>query len=201
MTNFKLFKLCIVLVILCLVAIWGIPSPALDSSSLTPDRGHVFQEDQQVEKKEQEKPKQEEDFGDALTRRMNEGEDMFDILGISDLMPTILDLFLLWLLPAMFIIGIIFLVVILSRRRHQRIMAMIEKGVFKEGELAKYQPKPYNWRLLTLLFGLVLVLGGIGYSLFMIGQDGIEQWYVGTIPLLIGVAFLIFNRIYYKTKE
>ena len=203
MTNFKLFKLAVVVVILCLFSVWGIPAHAFDSSSLTPDRGHVFQEEQQAEKKEQDKTKaaEQKDLGDTLQRRMDEGEDMMDILGVSDLMPTTLDLFLLWLIPAMIIIGAIFLVVILSRRRHQRIMAMIEKGVFKEGELAKYQPKPYNWRLLTMLFGLVLVLGGIGYSLFMIGQDGIDQWYVGTIPLLIGVAFLIFNRMYYKNEE
>lgn len=199
MTNFKLFKIVLVVVILCLVSTWGIPSYRLDSSSPTPDRGHVFQEDQQVEKKDQEKTKEEQkDLGDTLTRRMDEGEDMMDILGVSDLMPTTFDLIILWLIPMSMIIGVIFLVVILNRRRHQRIMAMIEKGVFKEGELAKYQPKPYNWRMLTSLIGLVLVLGGIGVSLYMIGLNGIEQWYTGTIPLLVGVAFLIFNRIYYK---
>lgn len=201
MTNFKLFNLVLVVVILCLVSTWGIPSHRLDSSSPTPDGGRIFQEDQKVEKKDQDKTKKEEDFGEALTRRMSEGEDMFDIFGISDLMPTTFDLVLLWLIPMSVLVSVIVLVVILSRRRHQRIMAMIEKGVFKEGELAKYQPKPYNWRLLILLTGLVLVMGGIGYSLFMIGQDGIEQWYVGTIPLLVGVAFLIFNRIYYKNVD
>ncbi len=198
MINYRLFKLALVVVILCLISVWGIPSFAFDSSSLTPERGVIFQEEKQVEKKDQDKQKQEKDVGDAMARRMDEGEDMFDILGISDLMPTTFDLILLWLLPVMLIIGIIFLIVILNRRRHQRIMAMIEKGVYKEGELAKYQPKPYNWKLITSLIGLVLLLGGVGLSLFMIGESGIEQWYVGTIPLLIGVAFLIFNRIYYK---
>ena len=202
MINFKILKLAIVVVILCLIAVWGIPSPVYDSLSPASDSGTVFQEEQKVEKKEQEKSEQkEEDVGDAMARRMSEGEDMFDILGISELMPTTIDLILIWLLPVMIIIGIIFLIVILNRRRHQRIMAMIEKGVFKEGELAKYQPKAYNWKLLTALFGLILLLGGIGFSLFMIGQEGIDQWYWGTIPLLVGAAFLIFNRIYYKNQD
>ncbi len=61
---------------------------------------------------------------------MNEGENMLDILGVSDLMPTTFDLILLWLIPVSMIIGVIFLVVILNRRRHQRIMAMIEKGIY-----------------------------------------------------------------------
>lgn len=201
MINIKLIKIVLVVVILCLVSTWGIPSHAVDNTSPILERRHVFQEDPQVEKKDQDKTKKEENLGDTLKKRMDEGENMMEILGVSDMMPTTLDIILLWLLPVFVIMSVIFLVVILNKRRHQRIMAMIEKGVFKEGEMAKYQLKSFNWQLIFMLTGLILLLGGIGFSLFMIGQHGIQKWHYGTIPVLVGAAFLIFNRMYYKNKE
>jgi hypothetical protein len=44
-------------------------------------------------------------------------------------------------------------------------------------------------------------LGGLGFSLFKIGKEGIDQWYVGVIPLLVGVALIVFYRIYVRAKS
>jgi hypothetical protein len=48
---------------------------------------------------------------------------------------------------------------------------------------------------------LVLILGGLGVSLFKIGKEGIDQWYIGIIPILVGVAFVIAYRIFSREKE
>jgi len=120
MTNFKLFKLAIVVVVLCLISVWGLPSLASDNLSPISEKEIILQEDQQSEKKDQVKQKQEEDVGESMARRMSEGEDMFDIIGISDVMPTTLDLILLWIIPMSVIVAVIFIVIILSKRRHQK---------------------------------------------------------------------------------
>lgn len=192
MINLKLMKVFALVILVFLLSIWGLPSYHSQSEFL--------QENKQTEQKDQEKA-EEESEDDWMTKRMKEGDTLYDVLGITDALPTTFDLFLIWLLPVFVLVSIIFLVVILSRRRHQRAMAMIEKGIISEVEKQKYLPKPFNWRLITALIGLVLVLGGIGLSLFMIGEEGIEKWHLGTIPLFVGIAFLIFNQFYYKKRE
>jgi hypothetical protein len=136
---------------------------------------------------------------------MAEGESLFKILGIpepEDYMPTTLDLVLLWSIPFSALIGIIILVIVITKRRNERIMAMIEKGITPdEATLKMFRPRPFRWDLFSLLAGLILILGGVGVSLFKIGKEGIDQWYVGVIPLLIGVAFVIAYRIFSREKE
>jgi len=194
-------------IILLLVAFLFLSSdPAFGSSETL----SAFQEQEKTtdQQKEQEKEKQaekEEDIGDAMKRRMDQGESMFDIIGIpsvEDYMPTTFEVVLLWLIPFSVIVGVVILIMIATKRRHQRILAMIEKGILPDAEaISHYKATQFRWDVFLLLTGLILGLGGIGLSLFMMGQKGADQWYVGVIPFLVGVALLVFHKIFYKKKK
>lgn len=159
----------------------------------------------QEEKREQQPEKKKDDFEDVFEKRMREGESLFKILGIpepEDYMPTTFDLILLWIIPFSVIVGIVALVIIVSKRRHQRILAMIEKGMVpNKATLKEFKAAPFRWDVFLLLTGLILSLGGFGLSVFMIGHKGIDQWYTGVIPLLVGLALLLFYNIFYKKKK
>ncbi len=164
-------------------------------------------------KKEQEKEKQaeepeerkEEDLGDAMKKRMEEGESLFDIIGMPDveaLMPTGFEIFLLWLIPFSVIVGVILLIVMVTKRRHQRILAMIEKGLLPDAQAVNhYKATQFRWDIFLLLTGLILGFGGIGLSVFMMGYKGPDQWYMGIIPFLVGTALLVFYLIFYRKKK
>ncbi len=207
MADSRVLKLTVILVLVGFIAAWGVPSYTSVTSMSGAGTDAVLQEGEQAKPQEETKPQEQDktadkkDEGTWMDERLREGDDLMDVLGVTDLMPSTFELFLLWLFPVIIVIGIVFLIVILSKRKHQRTLAMIEKGAFKEEDIAKYKPKSYNWRLIVALIGLVLVLGGVGVSLFMVGQQGIQKWYWGVIPTFVGAAFLIFNRIYYKNKE
>jgi len=166
------------------------------------------QEKTTEQQKEQEKEKQaekEEDIGDAMKKRMDEGESLFDIIGIpsvEDYMPTTFEVVLLWLIPFSVIVAVVILIMLVTKRRHQRILAMIEKGILPDAEaISHYKATQFRWDVFLLLTGLIMGLGGIGFSLFMMGQKGADQWYVGVIPFLVGVALLVFHKIFYKKKK
>lgn len=154
---------------------------------------------------EKKKTTEEDDVGEALGKRMAEGESLFKILGIpepEDYMPTTLDLVILWSIPFSALIGIVILVIVITKRRNERIIAMIEKGITPDAaNLKMFRPKPFRWELFSLMMGLVFILGGLGVSLFKIGKEGIDQWYLGVIPFFVGVALIIFYRIYVKVKS
>ena len=179
---------------------------ALWSSDALP--GFQEQEQATARQEKQEKEKQaekEEDIGDTMKRRMDQGESMFEIIGIptpEDYMPTPFEVVLLWLIPFSVIVGIILLIVIVSRRRHQRILAMIEKGILPDAKaINRFKSAPFRWDMFLLLTGLILGLGGIGLSLFMMGQKGTDQWYTGTIPVFVGAALLVFHQIFFRKKK
>ena len=167
------------------------------------------QKEQEKEKgQEQEKEKQaekEEDLGDVMKKRMDQGESMFEILGIptpEDYMPTTFELVLLWLIPFSVIVAVVILIMLITKRRHQRVLAMIEKGILPNAEAIKhYKATQFRWDVFLLLTGFILGLGGIGLSVFMMGHKGPEQWYMGIIPFLIGVALLVFYQIFYGKKK
>lgn len=166
------------------------------------------QENTTEQQKEQEKEKQaekEEDIGDAMKKRMDQGESMFDIIGIpspEDYMPTTFEFFLLILIPLSVIVAVIIMIVMITKRRHQRVMAMIEKGILPDAKsISDYRATQFRWDVFLLLTGLILGFGGIGFSLFMMGQKGADQWYVGVIPFLVGVALLVFHKIFYRRKK
>ena len=177
-------------IILVLVAIMFLSSGArlLASETITGYQQQEKTTEQQKEQekaeeqqKEQEKAKQEgekkdESFDEALSRRMGQGESMFEILGIptpEDYMPTGFEIFLLWLIPFSVIVAVVVLILLVSRRRHQRILAMIEKGILPNAEaINHYRATQFRWDVFLLLTGLILGLGGIGLSVFMMGHKG-----------------------------
>ncbi len=152
----------------------------------------------------QEGKAKEDDMGKAMGERISNGESVFDVVGIPDLdqfMPSTAERILLWLLPVLAIAGIVVLVIVLNKRRHLRIMAMIEKGIYPtDAPGRRLHLAKFRWDLFYLLSGLILALGGVGLSLYMMGFKGIRMWYVGVIPLLVGAALLIFYRIYVKLQ-
>ena len=78
---------------------------------------------------------------------------------------------------------------------------MIEKGITPdEATLKMFRPRPFRWDMFSLLTGLILIMGGFGFALFKIGKEGIDQWYHGIIPILVGVACVIAYRIFLKEK-
>jgi cytochrome c-type biogenesis protein CcmH/NrfF len=161
------------------------------------------QKEQEKAKKEEEK--KEEDLGDAMTKRMDEGESLFDIIGIpsvEDYMPTTFELVLLWLIPFSVIVAVVVLIMLITKRRHQRVLAMIEKGILPDAKsISSYKATQFRWDVFLLLTGLILGLGGIGLSLFMMGHKGADQWYAGAIPLFVGVALLAFYQIFYRKRK
>ena len=205
MKNFKTLRFITLLLLLFLLTVWAVPQQQKkDVQTKAEKKENVVQEKTQ-EKKEKEEKAKPDDVGKALGDRMASGESLFKVLGIpepEDYMPTTFEIFLLWLLPAFTIAGIIVLIVVLTKRRHQRLMAMIEKGI-TPGTAAVTQLKfsQFKWNLICLLTGLILSLGGVGLSIFMMGHQGLNRWYTGAIPLFVGVSLLIFYRIYYKAKE
>ena len=163
------------------------------------------EQQKEQEKTKQEEEKKEETFDKALTKRMSEGESMFEILGIptpEDYMPTTFEIILIWFIPFSVIVAVVILIMMVTKRRHQRLVAMIEKGILPDAEAIKhYKTTAFRWDVFLLLIGLILGLGGIGLSLFMMGYKGPEQWYMGIIPFLVGVAFLVFYQIFYRKKK
>ncbi len=164
----------------------------------TTDQKKDQEEEKQAEKKE-------DDVGDAIGKRMKEGESLFEVLGIpsfEEFMPTPFEIFLLWLIPFSVIVAVVVLIIIVSKRRHQRILAMIEKGILPDASAIKeFRAAQFRWDIFLLLTGLILGLGGIGLSVFMMGHKGPDQWYMGIIPFLVGVALLVFYLIFYKKKK
>ena len=194
----------IILFFVALLFLSGSPS-MLASETVS---GYPQQEkttDQQEIKEQEKKAEKEEDIGDTMKRRMDQGESMFEILGIptpEDYMPTAFEVVLLWLIPFSVIVGVILLIMIVTRRRHQRILAMIEKGILPDAKaINSYKATQFRWDVFLLLTGLILGLGGIGLSVFMMGHQGPDQWYTGIIPFLVGAALLIFYQIFYRKKK
>lgn len=194
----------IILVLIALMFLSSGPLAAASEKKADIQQQEKAKDPQQEQ--EQEKPaKKEEDLGDSMKKRMDQGESLFDIIGIpsaEDYMPTTFEVILLWLIPFSVIVGIVILIMLVTKRRHQRILAMIEKGILPNAEaISHYKATQFRWDVFLLLTGLILGLGGIGLSLFMMGHQGVDRWYMGVIPFLVGVALLVFHRIFYRKKQ
>lgn len=204
MTRTKYTELLAIILTIFLLVAWGLAySPQEDTAEKVKSQESV---EQKTQESEQEKKKTEDtdDVGDAISKRMAEGESMFKILGIpeaEDYLPGTFEIILLWSIPIAALIGIVVLVIVITKRRNERILAMIEKGITPDDATIKmFRPKPFRWDMFSLLTGLVLIFAGLGVSLFKIGKEGIDQWYHGIIPILVGVAFIIAYRIFLKDK-
>jgi hypothetical protein len=196
----------IVLVLITLLFLSSAPllSPA-ESIAYGQQQEKITDQQKEQEKPKQEADKKEEDLGDSMKKRMDEGESLFEIIGIpsaEDYMPTTFEFFLLLLIPLSVVVAVVVMIMIITRRRHQRVMAMIEKGILPDAKaIDNYKAAPFRWDVFLLLSGLILGFGGIGVSLFLMGQKGTGQWYTGVIPFLLGVALLVFHRIFYRKKS
>jgi hypothetical protein len=204
MTRTKYTELLAIVLTIFLLAVWGVAySPQEETQTKVKQQESVEQKTQEPEE-ETKKKEERDDVGDAISKRMAEGESMFKILGIpeaEDYLPGTFEVILMWSIPISALIGIVVLVIVITKRRNERILAMIEKGITPdEATLKMFRPKPFRWDMFSLLTGLVLILGGLGFSLFKIGKEGIDQWYYGIIPILVGVAFVIAYRIILKDK-
>lgn len=99
--------------------------------------------------------------------------------------------FVIVLMPLTALIGLIFLIYKAIKMYHQRIMASIQKG--------DYVRKPLNWKLLSLLVGLLAIFISPGVTLVVIREEGLLTaigW--GFICLLGGSALLIFRALVLK---
>lgn len=204
MTRTKYTELLAIILTIFLLVAWGLAySPQEDTAEKVKSQESV---EQKTQESEQEKKKTEDtdDVGDAISKRMAEGESMFKILGIpeaEDYLPGTFEIILLWSIPIAALIGIVVLVIVITKRRNERILALIEKGITPDDATIKmFRPKPFRWDMFSLLTGLVLIFAGLGFALFKIGKEGIDQWYHGIIPILVGVAFIIAYRIFLKDK-
>ncbi len=208
MTRSRAFGWIILAIIAFMFLSSGIRLSASEAIADCQQQEKTTEQQKKEQQQEQEKEKQaekEEDLGDAMKKRMDEGESLFEIIGIpsaEDYMPTTFEIILLWIIPFSVIVGVVLLIMIITRRRHQRVLAMIEKGILPDAKaINNYKATPFRWDVFLLLTGLVLGLGGIGLSVFMMGHKGPEQWYMGIIPFLVGVALLVFHQINYKKKK
>jgi hypothetical protein len=205
MTRTKYIELIAIVLTVFLLAAWGLANTPQEDPKAKVKAQESVEQKPKEEDAAKKKAEKSDDVGDALGKRMAEGESLFKILGIpeaEDYMPTTFEIILLWSIPIVALIGIVVLVIVITRRRNERILAMIEKGITPdEATLKMFRPKPFRWDQFSLLVGLVLILGGLGFSLFKIGKEGIDQWYMGVIPLLVGVALVIAYRILRREKE
>jgi hypothetical protein len=204
MTRTKYTELLAIFLTVFLLTAWGLSYPPQEDTVAKVKQQESVEQKPKETDQDKKKEEKTDDVGDALGKRMAEGESLFKILGIpeaEDYMPGTFEIILMWSIPIAALIGIVVLVIVITKRRNERILAMIEKGITPdEATLKMFRPKPFRWDLFSLLTGLILVFGGVGVALFKIGKEGIDQWYHGIIPILVGVALIIAYRIFLKDK-
>ena len=113
---------------------------------------------------------------------------------LKDMMPPTSVMIAGVMVPITAIAGFFVFLIIFAKLSHRRSMAMIEKGL--------YQPSKIRWDLITLFIGLITAFTGLGVSLTTAAYFGPQPWTIlsGVIPLLIGIAFLVFYGICQKNK-
>ena len=84
-------------------------------------------------------------------------------------------------------------------RRHEEVMALIEKGQFDPEMLEKLDPSKRQKSPLYL--GMIWLGIGIGSTLGMYFVDMPDVWGWGLIPTFIGLALLIYHFIARKAEK
>jgi hypothetical protein len=127
------------------------------------------------------------DLDSAIAERIRE-------YGVKDLFPPTIVMVIGIFVPISAIIGFSLVLCIFISLYHKKVMAMIEKG--------NYTQKPIRWDLICLLLGIILVFVGPGISVTASAFFGMRLWIwtiaSGLIPLLVGIAFLIFYKFLKK---
>jgi hypothetical protein len=128
------------------------------------------------------------DLDNAIAERIREH-------GVKDLFPPTIVMVIGVFVPISAIIGFSLVLCIFISLYHKKVMAMIEKG--------NYTQKPIRWDLICLLLGIILVFVGPGISLTTSAFFGMRLWTIasGLIPLLVGIALLIFYRLLKKQMK
>jgi hypothetical protein len=100
------------------------------------------------------------------------------------------------MIPIISIIAFFALLVFLARLYHIRTLARIEKGDLER------RPIKFRWELIVLFLGLILAFLGPAISIYTISLFELQSWTItsGIIPLFIGIALLVFYKIYGKLK-
>lgn len=101
------------------------------------------------------------------------------------------------LIPILTVVGFFAFLIIFIKLYHMRSMALIDKG--------QYERKPLNikWELFFLFIGLILAFVGPAISIYMVSLYGLQSWtiFAGIVPLFLGLAFLIFYKVYINMKK
>lgn len=89
------------------------------------------------------------------------------------------------------IVGFIFLIYILAKQYHTRVLTMINKGIYK--------PRPVNWQLLMLTIGCILIFIAPGATLLLIVEEELLTGIgAGLLLFLGGIALLIARKLLVK---
>ena len=116
---------------------------------------------------------------------------------LSDFTPHPSVMIAALMIPIVSVIAFFAFLIVLLKLYHMRVMAMIEKG--------NYERRPLNikWELVFLFIGLVLSFVGPGISIYMVSAFGLASRTItaGIVPLFIGIAFLVFYKLYYDIKK
>ncbi len=111
---------------------------------------------------------------------------------IKDLLPSTGVLITAAFVPIAGVIGFFIVLGLFIGLYHKRTIAMIEKGTYEKNRIK------VRWDLLFLLTGLILTLVGPAISLLVCGILGLSLWAASTglIPMMLGIALLIFHKLY-----
>jgi protein-S-isoprenylcysteine O-methyltransferase Ste14 len=97
----------------------------------------------------------------------------------------------IFLIPITALIAFSVLIYQLLRLRNARIMAMISKGI--------YEHKPWNWKLILLLVGVLLLFIAPGAALLMTAEESLLKGIgLGILLFFIGIGILVFRQLAYR---
>jgi hypothetical protein len=101
--------------------------------------------------------------------------------------------------PIILVVSILYYRIRRARLQHQTILSMIEKGLPVPPELISPPRKPGS----DLRTGIILIAAGVGLTVFFAATAGAEggAWGIGTIPLLIGVGFVIAGKLEARERK
>jgi hypothetical protein len=115
---------------------------------------------------------------------------------LQDFLPPTSIIVVGMMIPIICILAFFTLLIIFIRLYHLRALARIEKGDLER------RPMNIRWELFILFFGLLLTFLGPAISIYTVCLFELQSWTItsGIIPLFIGLALLVFYKMYDKMK-
>ena len=118
---------------------------------------------------------------------------MFDVDSMGGIV-ALLAVILIFGTPIIIVVAILMHRSQRTRRIHQTVVALAEKGLPIPPELFVDKPPADNGSPLNK--GVILIAVGLGLTIFFLSVPGRHApWGVGMIPLLIGVGYLIVWKL------